>query len=85
MTVNKSDLSKRLEESINRLEEARSNILIIMESTDVDINSGGFDSDMEDIEGSLFETLSHIEEVAQVIGEEVDNLRAILENIEDDS
>ena len=84
MTANINDISNKLEESINRLEEARNTLLMIMESFGTDIISNDFDSNIENLEGSLFETESRLDEVAQLLGEEIDNLRGIHEKLEED-
>jgi len=84
--MEKGDIIEALEEILLRLEEARNDTLDFRESSDMGFHDSGFDSEvsevMERAEASVFEAGNCIDELIQVIGEEIENLRAIVANLE---
>jgi len=89
MTLKKEALIKELQESVNRLEQARSNILKIYDSgharlENIDAFAEESEGMIDGIEAALLIVESRIEELAQVLGEEIDNLGGLLEKIEED-
>jgi hypothetical protein len=89
MTLNKEALIKELEESVNRLEQARSDALMMYHSSDLRFQSTDPDPEVADeiegVEAALLVAEGRMDELAQVLGEEIDNLRGLLEKIEEDS
>jgi hypothetical protein len=87
MTLKKEGLIRDLEESVNRLEQARNNTLGIHDSGGARLESiaafAEVSADIDGIEAALLIAQSRIDELAQVLGEEIDNLRGLLEKIED--
>lgn len=87
MSLNEKELAREIEGIIERLEEARSKTLMILDLGEVDLQSSSMDSEIsEEIEGmeaALLIAENKMDEVEQVIGEEIDNLRFILESIEE--
>ena len=86
MALNKK--AKRLENIIERLEGARSNALLIRDSSQVEFQLSDIDTDdiIENIEGTEAALLvigSRIDEVAQVLDEEISNLRDFSETLEE--
>lgn len=80
-------LIKELEESVNRLEQARSNTIGLHDSGDARLESidafAEVSADIDGIEAALLIAESRIDELAQVLGEEIDNLRELIESIEE--
>jgi len=81
---------RRLENIIERLEEARSNALLISDSFQEEFQITNLDTDdmIEDIEGTeaaLLVIVSWIDEVAQVLNEEIANLRDFSETLEENA
>ncbi|NQT57070.1 MAG: hypothetical protein HQ551_12675 [Desulfobacteraceae bacterium] len=81
---------RRLENIIERLEEARSNVLLISDSFQEEFQITNLDTDdmIEDIEGTeaaLLVIVSWIDEVAQVLNEEIANLRDFSETLEENA
>lgn len=89
MTLKKEALIKELEESVNRLEQARSNNLKIHDSSDARLESldvfAEVSAEIDGIEAALLIAESRIDEITQVLSEEIDNLRGLLAKIEEDS
>jgi hypothetical protein len=87
MTLKKEILIKELEESVNRLEQARSNTLELQHSGDAHLESieafAEVSAEIDGIEAALLIAETRIDELAQVLGEEIDNLRELIERIED--
>jgi hypothetical protein len=87
VSLNEKELAREIEGIIERLEEARSKTLMILDLGEVDLQSSSMDSEIsEEIEGmeaALLIAENKMDEVEQVIGEEIDNLRFILESIEE--
>lgn len=89
MTIKKAELAAKLEGIIDRLEDLISEGSIVRESDDVDYDSNDFamEGDPADEMGATDSALlimeTQLSEIVQVVGEEVDNLRRILENMED--
>ena len=86
MSLKKEDLIKELEESVNRLEQARSNIIELHDSGDAHLESieafAEVSAEIDGIEAALLIAESRIDELAQVLSEEIENLRDLLEKIE---
>ena len=76
-----------LEEIIDRLDEARSDALITRDADSLDLEAIELDDDMsanaDSIENAVLEYEGRIDELTQVLGEEIDNLRRLLENMEE--
>jgi len=87
VALNEKELAGELEGIIDRLEEARSKALMIRDLGEMDLQGSNLDADMaeeiEGIEAALLVAESQIDEVEQVIGEEIDSLRSLLEGIEE--
>ena len=89
MATGKRDLTKQLEGVINRLEQ------VVIESTlpyDIEEEELGDNNialideipgEIEGAEASLLKMEGRIDELAQTIGEEIENLRRILEQMEE--
>ena len=86
MTLKESEIKIDLEDIISRLAETRNNALEMRESNEMGLQFGDFESDyeedMESMEAAIFEFGTFIDEIIQVIGEELDNLRNIVEKID---
>jgi hypothetical protein len=84
----KKDLPKILEGVIYRLEEARNNALLIGDEDTFDLEAGDLDPDAsgygEGSEAALTILEGRLEHLAQDVGEEIENLRGLLENLEED-
>jgi hypothetical protein len=81
-------LTQALAEIIERLEEARSNALVIRDADDfyhedLDLDSPVVDN-VEGLEAAILDFESRMQELTQVLGEELDSLRGILEVLEED-
>jgi hypothetical protein len=89
MTLKKEALIEELEETVIRLEKARSSTLEIHDSGDARFeNIAAFaevSAEIDGIEAALLIAQSRIDELAQILDEEIDNLRRLLEKIEEDS
>jgi hypothetical protein len=87
MTLKKHGISMELEGIISRLEDARDNAIELLGSRDVELQSDDLDADVvHDIEGAESAFLvaeQQIDEMTQVISEEIDNLRSLLERIKE--
>jgi GTP-binding protein EngB required for normal cell division len=87
VALNEKELAEEIEGIIDRLEEARSKTSMIRDLSEIDLPSSSLDSEIaEEIEGmeaALLIAENKMDEVEQVIGEEIDNLRGILESIEE--
>lgn len=88
MPLERMELAREMEGIIDRLDEARRNALLIGDISDTDFQDSDIDAEMaEEIEGTdaaLFIAENRIDELAQVMGEEIENLRRLLETMEDD-
>jgi hypothetical protein len=88
MALKEEVFAKALEGIIDRLDEAKTNALIPRDTSSADFE--GIDEgnnrkgDTEEIEEAIFELESRIDELTQVMEEEIDNLRTVLENLEED-
>jgi hypothetical protein len=86
MVVKQEVLAEVLEGIIDRLDEARNSALLSGGS--VDFESVELDPDISDetdtIEAAVLEYEGRMDELTQVLGEEIDNLRRLLENLEED-
>ena len=88
MALKEEVFAKALEGVIDRLDEARSNALLPRDTSSADFEGIDLDNDVkgdtEEIEAAFFELENRIDELAQVMEEEIDNLRMVLESLEED-
>ena len=86
MTEREKEIKIELEDIISRLEESRNNAMETRESNEMGLQGGDFDfdyvEDAENVESALFEFNSLIDEMIQIMGEEIENLRNIVEKID---
>lgn len=86
----KKELAREMEGIIDRLDEVRSSALLISDVDETDFQDADLNGDMTmggDIEGpeaALLVAENRIDELAQSMGEEIENLRRLLEILEDD-
>lgn len=77
-----------MEGIIKRLDEARSDVLLTGDLSETDFQDSDIYADMaegiEGVDAALIVAENRIEEFAQLMGEEIENLRRLLETIEDD-
>jgi exonuclease VII small subunit len=87
VNLKKETVIKELEESVNRLEQARSNLIDLHDSGDAHLESieafAEVSAEIDGIEAALLIAESRIDELAQILGEEIDDLRKLIEKIED--
>lgn len=87
MAIKKKEVVKILEDIINRLDEVMTDSLIISDHDEVGYKAVDFDNDMDDetdpIETALLIAENRINEVTQALSEEIDNMRRLLERIEE--
>jgi len=87
MVLEKRELVSTLEGIIDRLEDATSNALMIDDINNTDFQDSDIDADtVEEIEGmdaALLVAENRIIELVQLVGEETDNLKGLLETIEE--
>ena len=87
MALKKNGISMELEGVISRLEDVRDNAIELLGSRDVELQSDDLDADVaHDIEGAESAFLvaeQQIDELTQVMSGEIDNLRSLLERIEE--
>lgn len=87
MVLKKNRISMELEGVISRLEDARDNAIELLGSRGVEFQSDDLDADVaHDIEGAESAFLvaeQQIGGMTQVMSEEIDNLRSLLEGIEE--
>jgi len=88
MALKEEVLAKSLEGIIDRLDEARTTALLPRDTSSADFEDIDVNKDVtgntEEIEEAFFELESRIDELTQVMEEEIDNLRTVLENLEED-
>ena len=88
MASDQETFTRALEEIIDRLDEARSDALITRDADSLDLEalelSGDMSANADSIENAVLEYEGRIDELTQVLGEEIDNLRRLLENMEED-
>jgi hypothetical protein len=69
------------------LEQARSNLIDLHDSGDAHLESieafAEVSAEIDGIEAALLIAESRIDELAQILGEEIDDLRKLIEKIED--
>ena len=86
MVTKEKEIKLELEEIIIRLEETRNNALEMRESNEMGLQvnefNGNYEEDMESVESAFFEFGNFIDEIIQVISEELDNLRNLLERMD---
>ncbi len=87
MASDQETFTRALEEIIDRLDEARSDALITRDADSLDLEalelSGDMSANADSIENAVLEYEGRIDELTQVLGEEIDNLRRLLENMEE--
>jgi hypothetical protein len=87
MNLNKETLIKELEESVNRLKQARSNIIELHDSRNAHLESieafAEVSAEIDGIGTALLIDETRIDKLTQVLGEEIDNLRELIDKIED--
>lgn len=89
MMIKKAEVAEKLESVINRLEDLISEGSVIQETDDIDYEGDGIEMEGESpdeiggAESALLMMERQLNAVIQVVGEEVENLRRILEGIED--
>lgn len=88
MALKKEKIAREMECIIDRLDEARSSALLIGDVDETDFQNRDVDAEMaEEIGGTdaaLLVAENRIDELAQLMGEEIENLRRLLEILEDD-
>ena len=88
MASNQEVFAKDLEGIIDRLDEARSDALITRDTDSVDFEALELNDDIsanaDSIETAVLEYEGRIDELTQVLDEEIDNLRRLLESMEED-
>ena len=88
MALDAKELAVEIEGIIDRLEEARSKTIMIRDLDEMDLESSGLDSEIDEeaegMEAALLIAGNKMDEVEQAIGEEIDNLRSLLESIEEE-
>jgi hypothetical protein len=90
MTIKKKEIIKALEDTINRLEETLTSATFMSESDEIEFKGDNFNSfvdvteDIEGAEAALMIAESRIGEMAQILSEEIENLRTLIEKIEKD-
>jgi len=88
VALDAKELAVEIEGIIDRLEEARSKTIMIRDLDEMDLESSGLDSEIDEeaegMEAALLIAGNKMDEVEQAIGEEIDNLRSLLESIEEE-
>jgi hypothetical protein len=88
MTSQQKVLANTLAGIIDRLDEARISALQTRDLDDVGFESGDLDSDVADdadrMEAAVLQYENKMYDLTQVLGEELDNLRGLLEALEED-
>ena len=90
MALKRREIAREMEGIIDRLDEARSSALLIGDVSETGFQDADLYGDMAmagDIEGpeaALLVAENRIDELAQLMGEEIENLRRLLDILEDD-
>lgn len=84
MSLDRETIAKALNVVINRLEEARNNTLAsqdpnILDFESIDMDPADIADNLEGAEAALLVCERRIDELIQVLGEEIDSLRSLLE------
>lgn len=94
MTSRKEEIKTDLEEIISRLEETRNSALDMRESNEMGLQSrdyeegyeegyeGNYEEDVESMEAVIFEFGGFIDGLIQLMGEEIENLRSLIEKVD---
>ncbi len=90
ITLKKEEIKTDLEEIINRLEETRNNALDMRESNDMGLQSRDYEGeyeerceeDVERMEAAIFAFGNFIDGIIQLMGEEIENLRSLVEKVD---
>jgi hypothetical protein len=84
-----NEIKIELEDIIGRLEETRNNALEMRNSDEMGMEEKDFDGvyadDLENMESSIFQFESFIDDIIQIIGEEIENLRNLVEKLDSTS
>ena len=87
MALKNEGITMELDAIISSLEDARDNAIQLLGSQDVGLQGNDLDADeahdLEGAESALLVAEQHIEEMAQAVSEEIDNLRSLLIKIEE--
>jgi hypothetical protein len=87
METQKLEIKESIEEIINRLEEVRNDAMEVREAREMGVHEDNFANEEADeselLESALFEAESCIDEMTQALMEEIDNLKALSEGIDD--
>jgi hypothetical protein len=90
----KEEIKTDLEEIIGRLEETRYGALDMRESNEMGLQSRDYEADydehyeknyeedVESLESVIFELQSFVDEIIQFVGEEIENLRSLVEKVD---
>ena len=90
----KEEIKTDLEEIIGRLEETRNSALDMRESNEMGLQSRdyeadydehyekNFEEDMESLESAIFELQNFADGIIQFVGEEIENLRSLIEKVD---
>jgi hypothetical protein len=90
----KEEIKTDLEEIISRLEETRYSALDMRESNEMGLQSRDYEADydehyeknyeedVESLESAIFELQSFIDGIIQFVGEEIENLRSLVEKVD---
>ena len=88
--INKEEILEKLEESINRLEGALTSSTLASDSDEIGLKEDNLDpsddvtENIEVAEAALMVAEGRIEQMIQVLSEEIDSLRTLMERIEEE-
>lgn len=89
MSINKKEILRTIDGIINRLEDILANASVISDQEDVGFNNNDFDDpfnesdEVDESETSYILAEDRIEEMAQTLNEEIENLRALADLLEE--
>ena len=90
----KEEIKTDLEEIIGRLEETRNSALDMRESNEMGLQSRDYEADydehheinyeedVESLESAIFELQNFADGIIQFVGEEIENLRSLVEKVD---
>jgi hypothetical protein len=90
MIINKEEILEKLEESINRLEGTLTSSTLASDSDEIGLKGDNLDpsddvtENIEVAEAALMVAEGRIEQMIQVLSEEIDSLRTLMERIEEE-
>lgn len=86
MTIVEEEIKIEFEDITSRLEETRNSALEMRSSDEIGVQDSDLDSgyteDLENMESSIFQFESFIDDIIQIMGEEIENLRTLVEKID---